>query len=133
MDNPGGEKTTVNVKGVEVEAWNKARQAALKRAEPMGEWLSRAVVRQAEMERMDMIVQPYVAPEPEAPRILAPEPAAGGLNDVAALLGAMVQAGVPVQKRVGRRLNAVLHHFLGGEPAPVPQGERRALPPILKG
>jgi hypothetical protein len=50
MDNPTDERITVTVKGLSVTAWNEARMAATKTGEPMGVWLSRAIVEQANRE-----------------------------------------------------------------------------------
>ena len=44
------ERTTINVKGVEVTQWNRAKVCAQRSAESMGEWLSRAVRQLADAE-----------------------------------------------------------------------------------
>lgn len=43
MDNPDDRNTVINVKGVSVKAWERAKTAAAKQDETMGAWLSRAI------------------------------------------------------------------------------------------
>lgn len=50
MDNRADEKTTINVKSVSVAAWDRAKKAATKQGEAMGEWLSRAINQLADIE-----------------------------------------------------------------------------------
>lgn len=50
MDNLQDEKTVINVKGVSVQAWEKAKRAAAKQGQPMGLWLSRAAEHLANLE-----------------------------------------------------------------------------------
>jgi hypothetical protein len=68
MDNPTNERTTVTVKGLSVTAWNEAKKAATKTGEPMGVWLSRAIVEQANREAG----RPRELP-PEKPTPLTPD------------------------------------------------------------
>jgi hypothetical protein len=45
LDNPDDvERTIINVKGVSVAAWNAARNAAKRQDEPMGAWVSKALI-----------------------------------------------------------------------------------------
>ena len=50
MDNPDDEKTVINVKGMSLRAWEKAKRAASKQDQTMGAWLSRAVDHLANLE-----------------------------------------------------------------------------------
>ena len=50
MANPEAKKTIINVKGADVEQWERAKTAANRADETMGEWLSRAVKHLADME-----------------------------------------------------------------------------------
>ena len=50
MGNPDDERTTINVKGVSVRAWERAKASAIRQGQPMGVWLSRAIVQLADME-----------------------------------------------------------------------------------
>lgn len=50
MDNPEVKRTIINVKGMDAEQWERAKTAANRQDETMGEWLSRAVKHLADME-----------------------------------------------------------------------------------
>lgn len=50
MANPNDVTTVINVKGVSVTAWDRARKMAQRNGETMGSWLSRAVSHLADME-----------------------------------------------------------------------------------
>jgi hypothetical protein len=74
----------------------------------MGEWLGNACAQQANREANDGIIQPTPAAIPQANSpVLAVD-----LREVAALISAMAAANVPVQKRVGRQVNAMLYRQL---------------------
>jgi hypothetical protein len=119
-------KIVVNVKGVNGAAWEHAKAAAARSGETLGQWISRAADQLATREAGDRIIPPARGANP-APAAPPPGPA---LGDVAALLQAMGMANVPVQKRVGRQVNALLHgelarlappakpHLVEGPPAP---------------
>jgi hypothetical protein len=50
MGNPEVKRTIINVKGMDAEQWERAKLAANRQDETMGEWLSRAVKQLADME-----------------------------------------------------------------------------------
>lgn len=50
MDGPDDEKTVINVKGMSLRAWERAKKAASKQDETMGAWLARAVDHLANLE-----------------------------------------------------------------------------------
>jgi hypothetical protein len=51
LDNPDDdERTIINVKGVSAAAWNAARTAAKRQDEPMGVWLSKALIDRVNLE-----------------------------------------------------------------------------------
>ena len=43
MDNPADDRVTINVKSVSAKSWERAKVAANKQGQTMGEWLSRAI------------------------------------------------------------------------------------------
>lgn len=43
MDNPSDDRVTINVKSVSAKSWERAKVAANKQGQTMGEWLSRAI------------------------------------------------------------------------------------------
>ena len=73
MGNPDDERTVINVKGVSVQAWEKAKRAAHKQGQPMGAWLSRAAEHLASLE--------------DGPRELPPLPPANPSSLASANLG----------------------------------------------
>jgi hypothetical protein len=97
------DKTIVNVKGISVPSWDRGKAAANRAGETMGSWLSRAIDQLADREAGQRYIPPDVPANPSAPR---PEI---DLREVAAVLHAMGQAGVPVQKRVVSVVNAILY------------------------
>jgi hypothetical protein len=52
------ERTTINVKSVDLTAWNLARRHAAQRGLAMGEWLSNAIRTQAAIEAGDAVLPP---------------------------------------------------------------------------
>ena len=64
MGNPDDGRTTINVKGVTREAWERARAAATKSGEAMGAWLSRAVDQLARLEAGPREFPPALAVKP---------------------------------------------------------------------
>lgn len=50
MDNPEGDKTTINVKAVSARSWERAKASAIKQGQTMGAWLSRAIDQLADAE-----------------------------------------------------------------------------------
>jgi hypothetical protein len=62
MANPGEETTIINVKSVSAAAWEKAKKAATKQGETLGEWLSRAITQVADREAEQPRELPPVKP-----------------------------------------------------------------------
>lgn len=110
MDNPpSDERTIINVKGISVNSYDRAKNAANKAGETVGSWLSRAMDQLANLEAGERYI-------PAAPQANPPATPVVDLREVAAVLMAMKEAGLPVQKRVGRQVNALLYGRLrGGE------------------
>jgi hypothetical protein len=52
------ERTTINVKSVDLAAWDLARRHAAQRGQAMGEWLSNAIRTQAAIEAGDAVLPP---------------------------------------------------------------------------
>lgn len=114
MGNPSPDRTIINVKGMDAAAWEEAKRAANRRGETMGEWLSRACLAQARTEQRDGIIEPAAAANPPA----APPAPAIDLGNVARVIEAMRAANIPIQRRVGAQVNALLYRTLrGGQPA----------------
>lgn len=109
MDNPADEKTTINVKGVSAKAWERARNAAAKQDETMGEWISRAANQLADMEAGPREFPPQspanLAPEMVKPTGLTPEQLASLMQGMAALATA---TGTPPAKADVRRAFALV-------------------------
>jgi hypothetical protein len=121
MDNPeltqeliDDEKTIVNIKGVSKSAWERARQAANRSGESMGDWISRAANQLANLEAGQRFFEPdKLEDKPAKPQLPAVD-----FREIAAVLVAMKEAGLPTQKRVGQELNALLHgHLKAHRPA----------------
>jgi hypothetical protein len=111
MGNPADdEKTTINVKGVSASSWEQARKAAHRAGDSMGTWLSRACDQLAKLEAGDRLILPG-NPGKEGANFGQPSPALPevDLHAVAAVLMALKQVDLPVQKRVGAQVNAVLY------------------------
>jgi hypothetical protein len=114
MGNPDQERTTINVKGVLVSAWETAKKAANKQNETMGSWLSRAIPHLANLEAGPREFPP-VNPEPNSAN---PSPAAyvGPPIDVLMAIVALSQevresahaAGIDYPKSAARRHSAIL-------------------------
>ncbi len=119
MGNSSSDKTIVNVKGMDSAAWEEAKRAANRRGETMGEWLSRACLAQARTELRDGIIEPAAAANPPA----APPAPAIDLGNVARVIEAMRAANIPIQRRVGAQVNAVLYRSLRGAQAALPAPE----------
>lgn len=114
MGNSSPDRTIINVKGMDAAAWEEAKRAANRRGETMGEWLSRACLAQARTEQRDGIIEPAGAANPPA----APPAPAIDLGNVARVIEAMRAANIPIQRRVGAQVNALLYRTLrGGQPA----------------
>lgn len=108
MDNPDDAKTIINVKGIVVRSYERAKKAANAANETMGSWLSRAMDQLANLEAGER----YILPASPANHAPVPPPQAVDLSDLAAVLTALTQAGLPVQKRIGRHINAILNDRL---------------------
>src|SRR5215213_4416515 len=93
---------TVNIKGISSKEWEKARGIATRNSESMGEYVSRALAQLAEREAGERFFPPerFSAAIPYNPGI--------ALQEVAAVLVALKEAGLPIQKRIGRNINALL-------------------------
>jgi hypothetical protein len=98
------DKTIVNVKGISVPSWDRGKAAANRAGETMGSWLSRAIDQLADREAGQRYIPPDAPANP--PTVQRSEI---DLREVAAVLVAMGQAGVPVQTRVGSLVNAILY------------------------
>jgi hypothetical protein len=107
----------VNIKGISAKEWEKARGIATRNGEGMGQYVSRALAQLADREAGERFFPPdrfsASIPPDSPPSIppLHPKPSID-MRDVAAILIAMKEAGLPVQKRVGREINAALHAML---------------------
>jgi hypothetical protein len=126
MDNPDDEKTIINVKAVSVGSWERAKKAAVKNGETLGSWVSRACDQLANLEAGERYIPPanrsFAAPANPA-NLPALPPV--DFSEVAAILVAMKEAGLPVQKRIGQHVNALLNNRLRdvrGMPEERPRG-----------
>lgn len=107
------DKTTINVKSISVKSWEAAKRAAARSGETLGQWLSRACDQLAEREMGERIYPPVI-PEGNPPFLLdmpgnPPANPTVDLKAVADLILSLSSAGVPVQKRIGREAQALLH------------------------
>ena len=109
MVNPEDSRTTINVKSVRASAWERARKAAIQSGEAMGSWLSDTVDYRLDREGKTEIIAPGL-PGANLPAD-AGNPAIS-LPDLASVLTTMRALEVPIQKRVGRELNAMLYDYL---------------------
>jgi hypothetical protein len=117
MDNPDDEKTIINVKAVSVSSWERAKKAANRNGETLGSWLSRACDQLANLDAGDRLILPSANPVNPSRNLAALPPV--DFHEVAAIIMAMKEAGLPVQKRIGQHVNALLHTKLRearGEP-----------------
>ena len=137
MDNPDEAKTTINVKAVSAKAWERARNCAGKHDETMGEWLSRAINRLADLEEHGTTVEPPANPEkPVRGFSAAPEAVAEMARGMAVLAQA---TGVMPAKRDVRRVYGLMDEIVraarGMPPRPLPspgKANGKALPKIGK-
>ncbi len=107
MDNPDEERTIINVKGMRVDSWERARAAAGRAGETMGSWLSRACDQLANLEAGERYIppsRPAAEVKPAKPEIDWPV--------ILGLLAALQHDSGRVQKRVDRQANAVLYGML---------------------
>lgn len=124
MDNPD-DYQTVNVKRVRRESWERLKGACARSGEDFGPWLSRAIDQLANLERGDRLILPDERANPQ-PTQAANLPAMPGqaapvvvdFHQVAAVITALNSAGLPIQKRVATRINAMLYESLGGPALP---------------
>lgn len=138
MDNPDDEKTTINVKGVFVKAWETAKKAANRQEMTMGLWLSRASETQANLEAGPMEIPAANLPaQPGNPLTLPAEDLAAMMAGMVALAGA---TGVQPSKRTVRQVYGLIEDRvrLARADAPVIVGkaarqslasERQSVPP----
>lgn len=135
MDQDAGPKVR-NLKNMDDDSWEVAKAAAARSGETIGEWLSRAAHQLAQLERGDRVILPGQPAHPgrTEPALPAPAPSFAPVDwhDLGAVLGAMAAAGVPVQRRVGRQVNALLAHQLQVA-LPSPQRRPTAALPSLVG
>jgi hypothetical protein len=117
VDNPDEERTIINVKAVNVRSYEGAKKAANKAGETMGSWLSRAMDQLANLESGER----YILPDNLANRshgLAVANPAnlpalpPVDFREVAAIIMAMKEAGLPVQKRIGHHVNVLLNNRL---------------------
>src|SRR3954470_5510451 len=99
----------VNIKGISAKEWEKARGIATRNGESMGTYVTRALAQLAEREAGERFFPPdrfNPAIPPDLPPAIPDPPANPGIDmrEVAAVLVAMKEAGLPVQKRVGREV-----------------------------
>lgn len=106
MDNPDDEKTTINVKGVYVKAWETAKKAANRQNMTMGLWLSRASETQANLEDGPMEI-PAANPTPDwvKPAILTADEIGVMMSGMVAMAGA---TGVQPSKRTVRQVYGLI-------------------------
>jgi len=136
MDDADSERTTINVKSVDVIAWNRAKSAANLQKQSMGVWLSRAINRLADAEdgRREFPPVPKANLVPEMGN-LSPLPGNPSMDpdeqsvirrDMAALMqgaAALAAAGAPLPKGPLRRAYRIAEDQMraaqGLPPAPV--------------
>jgi hypothetical protein len=124
MANPDDEKTTINVKGVSAKAWERAKNAAKKQDETMGDWLSRAANHLADREagprEFPPALQANLPPEMVKPPSLTAPELAGLMQGMAALATA---TNIPPAKTDVRRAYALVDEHVrearGMPPRPV--------------
>lgn len=116
MGNPSDERTTINVKGMSVSSWERAKKSAAKQDESMGAWLTRAVEQLANLEDgpREFPPMPPANPAPESgnPPALAASgaPVEGlGLGQLMQGMAALAAAtGTPPARSDTRRLYALV-------------------------
>jgi hypothetical protein len=112
VDNPDEEKTIVNIKGVVVQSYDRAKKSAHKNGETMGSWISRAMDQLANLEAGERYIPPANPANPSGNPGANPPPVVRievDFREVAAVMVAMKEAGLPVQKRVGALVNGLLY------------------------
>jgi hypothetical protein len=128
MANPAAKKTIINVKGVDVQQWERAKTCANRSDETLGEWLSRAVKHLADMEEGGREFPPGV---PDRPRqAMTPEQVAALMQATAALQTA---AGRPVPQNSAAGLRAVADDLVRAARGLPPKAVKRVAnrPPLL--
>lgn len=135
------DKTTINVKAVNLKSWEAAKRAASRSGETLGQWVSRACDQLAEREAGERIYPPLI-PQGGPPFLsaISDNPAANpnyptgapplDLAAVADLILALRSADIPVQRRVGREAQALLHAELCRAQGKRVGKARRAIPAI---
>lgn len=114
MGNPSDERTTINVKGMSVSSWERAKKAAAKQDESMGVWLTRAVEHLANLEDgpREFLPMAPANPAPESgnpPALAASRAPVEGLGQLMQGLAALTAAtGTPPAKADTRRLYALV-------------------------
>lgn len=101
------DRVTINVKAMSAHAWDRARAAATRQGETMGEWLSRAVTQLADREASAARELPPLAkPGPDLGRINPmPSPlAAADLADLMRSMGALAAASGTMPPKASVRL-----------------------------
>jgi hypothetical protein len=120
MDNPEDERTIINVKGINIRSYEGAKKAANKAGETMGSWLSRAMDQLANLEAGERYIPPdnpanrpfgLAIANPANPDYL-PALHPVDFREVATILMALKEAGLPVQKRIGHHVNTLLNNRL---------------------
>jgi hypothetical protein len=120
MDNPDDERTIINVKGINVRSYEGAKKAANKAGETMGSWLSRAMDQLANLEAGERYIPPdnpanrppgLAIANPANPAYLPARPPVD-FREVAAVIMALKEPGLPVQKRIGHHVNTLLNNRL---------------------
>lgn len=99
-----GQTTTITVKAVPVSAWTRAKEAAARNDETMGEWLARAINQLADREAGGRLFAPGQT-APDAPPPPTPAEIEGMMRAAAEVSKA---AAVPVPKTAARHFFALL-------------------------
>ena len=101
-----GNPTTINVKAVDFEAWDKARNSANKQGETMGIWLSRALITQVNLEAGPREFPPDSSANPgrkSANPPLTPEQLTDRMNATAAMMQGLAAIKAATGKATGLR------------------------------
>lgn len=105
------ETQIVNIKGVLSKEWERARGIAGRNGESMGQYVSRALAQLADREAGANLVPPERF-DPPASLPALPARDLPDFREVMAVVVAMSQAGIPIQKRVSRKLNRLVYEAL---------------------
>lgn len=117
MVKPAADRTIVTIKGIDPDAWETAKRAAIRRGETQGEWLSRACLYLANLEANDSVLPG-----------LAPAISEAHEEKTIELLKAMGAAGVAPNNALIHRANRLANlRAKAALPAPI----HRAKPPQL--